>query len=226
MIIKSRFKDYYDHVAHKYGGGDPNIVYMRNRLRPLKSLGSSLLIHDNLFIDYTLKRDTIDPMNRLLSREGLTCKYLCVAGKYYLLVAVSGGLEVLDPIKHSKVCSLLTTKSWFGEYFSYDYFVGYEDPDLIELSKLVGSPVFIINGYTYDWRNKKTCLDIMSELPVLGDIGFPKVYAPEQLYQDLAYFIGNKMKDTPDTRPPVDVSNKDRIVQHGFDLKQSFRHRT
>ena len=32
MIIKSRFKDYYDFVGLQFGGGDPRVCYMRERL--------------------------------------------------------------------------------------------------------------------------------------------------------------------------------------------------
>jgi len=30
MKIISKYKDYYDYVAHQYGGGDEKIVYVRN----------------------------------------------------------------------------------------------------------------------------------------------------------------------------------------------------
>ena len=30
MKIISQFKDYYDFIAHSYGGGDPNLVLNRN----------------------------------------------------------------------------------------------------------------------------------------------------------------------------------------------------
>ncbi len=34
MKIKSPLVDYYDHVGNAYGGGDPKIVYVRNRVFP------------------------------------------------------------------------------------------------------------------------------------------------------------------------------------------------
>jgi hypothetical protein len=33
------------------------------------------------------------------------------------------------------------------------------------------------------------------------------------------------MKESPDIKPPVEIHDKDKITGHGFDLKQSFRHR-
>jgi kynurenine formamidase len=59
---------------------------------------------------------------------------------------------------------------------------------------------------------------------VLADLGLPRIYDAQQLYQDLSYFLGNQMHENPDTKPPVNISDKDRIAQHGFD-QQSFRHR-
>jgi hypothetical protein len=38
--------------------------------------------------------------------------------------------------------------------------------------------------------------------------------------------MGNLMHNTPDINPPAVLSEKERIVKAGFDLKQSFRHRT
>jgi hypothetical protein len=54
---------------------------------------------------------------------------------------------------------------------------------------------------------------------------FPSLISPQQMYQDLAMFMGNRMKDTPDVQPPVELNNRQKIVKAGFDLIQSFRHR-
>ena len=36
MKIISKFKDYYDHVAYMYGGGDPKIIYDRKPIKFIK----------------------------------------------------------------------------------------------------------------------------------------------------------------------------------------------
>lgn len=223
MKIVSQFKDYYDHQAHLYGGGDPKIVYLRNRLKPLVQLGSMHYVEEMLYVDYPVKRD-LRVLQTGLARDSIECKYLCVAGKYFLCMG-NHELEVLDPIKHPIQFGHLTRKRYFSQVQTYETLVGVEDPDLVGLSRAVGAPVFVIEGYIYDWRTKKTRLTIRTEVPILGDLGLPAIYPAEQLYQDLSYFIGNKMKDSPDLQPPTVLSDKDRIVQHGFDLKKSFRHR-
>ena len=55
--------------------------------------------------------------------------------------------------------------------------------------------------------------------------GFPEIMPAEQLYQDLAYYIANVIEDGIDLRPPTEIADIDKVVQYGFDKKQSFRHR-
>ncbi len=66
---------------------------------------------------------------------------------------------------------------------------------------------------------------VFIHVPILKDIGFNHVQSPEQTYQDISYYMANVLRENPDVVPPVKIADKDRIVQHGFDLKQSFRHR-
>lgn len=68
-------------------------------------------------------------------------------------------------------------------------------------------------------------LSIEGKTPRLKDLGLSSLYPAEALYQDIAYFVGNVLHPSPDLAPPVFIADKDKIVQYGFDLKQSFRHR-
>lgn len=58
--------------------------------------------------------------------------------------------------------------------------------------------------------------------PKLDAIDFQKVIDPYTMAQEVEMFIANRANPENNT---VQISNKDRIVQHGFDLKQSFRKR-
>ena len=60
---------------------------------------------------------------------------------------------------------------------------------------------------------------IVTSYPILSKIAFHKVFHPHTLYQELGMFMGNIA--APDLCP-VNLSEKDRITQHGFD-KWSFR---
>jgi hypothetical protein len=151
-------------------------------------------------------------------------KYLVIAGKWYMLVKPDGGeYTVLNEERHPKFVKSLTKKTYFDEKRDVSYYVGYEDPQLIEISRKIGAPVFIIEGYNWDYKTRETNLRIAGNVPILSDLGIPAIYPAEQIYQDIAYFLGNKMHPSPDLAPPVEIADKDRIVQHGFDLKHSFR---
>lgn len=232
MVIKSQFKDYYDYVAHQYGGGDPNIVYLRNRLVPLKSTGTHHYV-ENVRVDYMIKRD-LRLLDKSPHKDRFDYKFLAIAAKWFLLVGVGFkneyGIdairyEVLDAEKHPSQHAALTKRHWYRQSVTHEDLVGCDDSNLIGLHRKLQAPVFIVEGYSYDWKRKNTTLVIQSEIPILSSLGLPAIYAAEKLYQDLSYFVGNLMRDTPDLQPPVNVSDKDRIMQHGFDLKESFRHR-
>lgn len=95
---------------------------------------------------------------------------------------------------------------------------------LVKLSKELGTPIFEYDGYDF---GEYYIMDgnMYNKIPNLQELGIASVYSPEQLYQDLSYFIGNIMKDNPDINPPVIIEDIHKITGHGFDLKQSFRHR-
>lgn len=229
MKIKSSFKDYYDHVAHKYGGGDPNVVYVRHRLKPLVDLGV-LKYDEGIPFDFKVKRDLhlIEATKSYLNTEyqDYKFKYLVIAAKWYLLVSRSTEekFHVLSKEKHQKLVETLTKRKRWSQQRDFGYYVGCEDPQLIDLSRLVNTPVFIIAGYERFWKLKKVLMKVEGNIPILADLGIAAIYPAEQIYQDLAYFVGNKIHESPDANPPVSVSNKDKILQFGFDLKTSFRH--
>lgn len=58
--------------------------------------------------------------------------------------------------------------------------------------------------------------------PRLADVHFYKVVDPWDAYQELSMFLGNIA--APD-RVPVTIADKDRVQQHGFDMKYGFRTR-
>lgn len=90
---------------------------------------------------------------------------------------------------------------------------------ILELTRLLSQPVLKI------YHNRYAVL-VDKNIPRLTEYGFHNNIDAEQLYQNLEYWFGNlRHTPSPDLAPPVTLSDKDRIVQHGFDLKQSFRHR-
>jgi len=224
MIISSPFKDYYDYVAHQYGGGDPKIVYPRIRLAERDKYGymgiREVKLPDSLGIRNGSTKDKYE------------YKWLVITGKYYLLVRLyyydnymvhhETPWSVFAPGKIQEVDDRLISKrrnriSWmFEEPKTYEYYVGRSDPRLIEISREIQAPVFCL------------CPDgVEGDVPILGNLGIPSIISAEQIYQDLSYFMGNIINEVPDLQPAgkPPMTDKERILSHGFDMKASFRHR-
>jgi hypothetical protein len=111
------------------------------------------------------------------------------------------------------------TKEYWAMHFAK------ESNSATVLSKFIQQPVFLINRVGYDFTIKKHRIVIDKNIPVLSEYGVAHYIQPEQLYQDIAYYVSNKMVLSPDLEVHDNMTDKEKIVQHGFDLKQSFRHR-
>ena len=87
--------------------------------------------------------------------------------------------------------------------------------------------MFIVHRFDHNWSTKPptTRIIIDKNIPILQEYGVNNYIQPEQLYQDIAYYVSNKMVTSPDLEVHDNMSDKEKIAQHGFDLKQSFRHR-
>jgi hypothetical protein len=223
MIIKSNTKDYYDHQAYVWGGGDPSIQYIRKPLSPLtRGKYSSDLRRDSITIYGS-------GVNRLIRNDEYDVKYLAVVGKYYILFRKHR--HILDPTPNAPY-KLLTEFSnpdlyaWYNKNRENRHGIkfvksGEFSEELVVISRKLDAPVFSFEtcgGYSEG-------INIDPEVPHLGELGMASIIGPEQMYQDISYFLGNIMKESPDMMPPTKMSDKEKIVGHGFDLKQSFRHR-
>lgn len=109
----------------------------------------------------------------------------------------------------------------FNKYKNFKYNIKtYSDVDFTQLHKELNNPIIFIhsNGYGYSVKKEyytNLPLRYFGILDALGSI--------EELAQNISYCIGNIISDN--NSPPLKVDDKFRIMGHGFDLKQSFRHR-
>jgi hypothetical protein len=230
MIIQSKFKDYYDFCANIFGGGDPKVVYSRGRLAPIDARYGSL-VETKLTVE-TAECPLLSPTafnHRYAQRNWDTeVAYLIVAGKLYLLSRQRGELWIgQKPYRiANEKDDLFKLNPWSSRATSFGIEARVEHPFLIELSRLVGGPVFVIEEITWTAHNRSAKVTVQGQCPILKDLGMASIVPANTMYQDLAYFMGNLMHNTPDVNPPAVLSEKERIVKAGFDLKQSFRHRT
>ena len=225
MKIISNFKDYYDFVPHTYGGGDPLNVWVRKDTSSPPFAGANFVRFDTISVKDTglsskswekkgeswgwqmgfcVLNGRAYPTLRKWTRNEQTT-YIYEAWK--ILKAnhpfVDSYLQH-NSTRYSSLRAQEQIESWLNPK---------ESAQLIEVSRQVRQPTFIMLDRD----------SVYGQLPRLGELGFAALFSPEQAYQNLSQFVGNYLRGSPDVNPPVTVSNQDRILQHGFDLKKSFR---
>ena len=215
MRIISKFKDYYDFIADINGGGDPKIVYVRNRAERQYCADK--------FDSYRLR--VIRDINL---KDGYSAKGLSIAGVFYVVIRsytvdLPTGHYEYTPWRiyqkgESRLLDILTSgrRLWSTDS-EVKYAHGMPGADLLAISKFLKTPVFTFhpNG------------QVEKDVPILKDLGLPSVIPPDQMYQNLSYFVGNLMQNSPDLTPTPNPgqTDKERALSHGFDAKISFRHR-
>jgi hypothetical protein len=226
MKIISSFKDYYDFVANQYGGGDPRLVYTR---QPIGEFRKGHFKNTYIEIDSCLLMDLSRWYRYKLPNEPeMHYAYLIVAGKAYLLAKPHLNQPPLykNYLDGFKVQRVESTNKLLPKWITYhqDVLFEREYPFLVELCRKAKAPVFVIEEISW-LENRRAEVCIHERCPILSRLGMPELIDPYQMYQELSMFVGNKIKDTPDTQPPVELSNKSKITKAGFDLVKSFRHR-
>ena len=83
----------------------------------------------------------------------------------------------------------------------------------------------MIDRIQREWNTDYFLFAISERIPNLSTFGFASVVSAPQMYQNIAYFMANTVNESPDLVVHDNMSNREKIQQHGFDLKQSFRHR-
>lgn len=221
MKIISKWTDYYDYVASMYGGGDPKIIYDRR-----------VFDQEQSFL-YLEKPHRFDPEThqsprryRYFFHEDWAVKFCSVNAKLYVLARdttrdTNTYEVVLDPahpsfIQNHQVAS--RQRRWYSFTNDNEQIKKLTSPKydeyFLKISREINRPAFVFaDGNNVEMRH-----------PNLGELGFGKYITPEQMYQDISYFVGNLLHLSPDLAPPVQLSDKDRLAQHGFDPKRGFRH--
>lgn len=233
MRIESNFKDYYDHISGRFGGGDPLLRYRRTRLKGASGAGSDagndvevfVTRWERLHLPYRLAgRPTA-----VLSFEMDGFRWLSVCGRPYPLIDTGGGRwQIFDPVQHRHLVNPLDEVM---REMAKPTVRGAEDPAFTALSQALGAPVFVVkqNDWSPQWHRAgwggPWRITVDAKVPVLASVGLPALYPAEQLYQDIAYFIGNRINRSADTIAPPASTDLDKVLQHGFDPRQSFRHR-
>ena len=217
MKIISNVKDYYDYLQ-KYTRVDPKeIIFPRLNLINTNIDGHFVLANGEWKDWRTISRLTnINPKTRETELDTSVLFCLAICGKYYYF-----DQEIVPIISYIE--SYKVHKRILKKYLPANENIS---NDLLNLHKQYNSPILMFyvhryNDLTYDRYNFYLC----NKVPLLQDFKFANIIKPEEMYQEIEWFINNYMRDNPDIKPPIIISNNDLIVSKGFDKKISFRHR-
>lgn len=207
MKISSNFVDYYDYLTHVYGS-DPLIFYLRRNLKEFRTFNIPIKWEDTPYFPSYSFEDV---------RDHIKYYGLSVMGFFYLVKAEG----VLNNVKMT--LDLNPRVHRWSKKMAYT--AGTKYAFLDKIAKDIKQPVFFfeINRGASSLNNAH--VEVLDILPNLSVFDFASIIPAEKIYQDLSYYIANIINDGIDIKPPSEIANNDKILQAGFDLKKSFRHR-
>lgn len=217
MRIISGFVDYYDGVGNIFRDDFP--VFVRQSRFMTDEEDSAIAKVAMEICDRTLYRTTRNSFKYHFS-ESLYNRFSLVffCGKIYPLITVSS-------------TGLTNAETKLYTFDAYENFIKLRNKKLDKFS-------FSLAQKFFKAFDKKECIDLFLQLkspcfrfsfeypmssefcPILNKLEFFKVFGAYQAYQELDMFVGGVM--TQADTPTVTITDKDRIVQHGFN-EQSFR---
>lgn len=249
MKIISKFKDYYDGVGRfNYGTIERDDMYIRKTKAFCKNNGDDLAcIYDRLsFFDFRTKF-----ARNYYTRDGwISLIQVIFCGKAYTIAIVPNlGKKLLDldkqPVlyltsfkqveefvnkyqvkgKYDDDVTLERTRGWLSRGTSIkDSWNTFKDEDALAINLEYKSPVvifsksgYVSNRYEEDLKHNQYVAVVN---PVLSEIHFQKHVDTYTAYQELSMFVGSVLTSSDDAM--INISDKDRIQQHGFD-KWTFR---
>lgn len=229
MNIISKFKDYYDSVVGQTGI-DKTIVFERHiqeltfsvRVKGIKSWWSPAR-----FPSYG---QVHGPSSDKIGSKHFELFVVGFCGKIYI------GAKVTSTVAHpyrmyeneklvtyvygiEKIKSSICNYKQDDRYFQYrkdsnmehiESFV--KNKDVLEMFYTYKTPQFVL--YDYDDKNLKINGS-------LKDVQFYKVFNPYQALQEIEMYITGVLG--VNNKPMIEISDKHKIVGHGFDPKYSFR---
>lgn len=201
MLIISKYKDFYDHISYCFGV-DEKIVYVRDTIKNVE-----------------IRMRDIPGYRMLHAHLHESVSIVVIVDKMYFVARnhINGRDRVLG------ASDLIMKSRYVLRDNSHN-----DSGRILNLSKLVGSPVYRINYILCDRSepDMKMIAKIDKNAPRLTTIqGMVSLLDAQQVYQNIEYAIANQLNDSPDTSPRVTIEDKYKIAAAGFDLKQSFRHR-
>lgn len=205
MKIVSKLKDYYDHMAFLYAI-DENLIFDRREMLAVRYPYDSIADDDVIKVSVAVC--------------GLRYDGVASNGKFYWGDERSQfGVEITDKeLKHN---------------LHYKYFVESDSTKAIYIRNRNGTPYeVLVSPIPTKVNDLLRCPIVLlcnknrdnyhSLLPRLMDIDFAKVMSPNKMWIELSNWFSQRLSATEVSDD--NMSDKEKITSHGFDLKKSFRH--
>lgn len=221
MKIVSKFKDYYDHVAHVLGV-DQALRYERLPFKESRLFDGSVVYDDQQVFD--VPRDVVDAYSSDIKTPFFRRRwgFTEMGDRRYALAVYVGGMAFT-------AWGEIVGKNTAGDYV-YGPMLAREQvecPDWLHgISAVIDAPVFVVRQFSVSRQisgNNSVVVD--NHPPNLAEAGLPRfvdaytVYAAIQTWMENARNVNAALNGIP----PAD--NKIKIQAAGFDLKTSFRKR-
>ncbi len=253
MKIVSGWRDYYDFVAHTYGGGDPKVIYNRDYVVPDRvSHGVPHEDEKHVTVDWSpsiphsiqtisagiaqvqkhefgalVVMDRVFILERSGDMEGVGESIVNVRKDWHITSRPILNFQMGNPYaimkkgedfaENTPLHQKRRMQELMGDERSYRNYSeqGRKYDGARALCVFAGAPVLVVRG------NHRPI--IKGRTPKLSSLGLAAYIDPQQLYQELAMFVGNVLK--PVEQAPSNMKDIEKVVAHGFDKKASFRHR-
>lgn len=199
MKIVSLFSDYYDGATSPKLGGvhediTRDVTYRRDRIPVADNIVGSHLRSVFKVPGVQLHNDHLTSGTVISSKY----KWLCVCGRVFMLVPHKVGQDefwrIVSATHSPKQYKELTRNRWFVFSGTHvDEVVGFTDPDILGLSVLLKSPVFIISKVLPNKSSFEVHVEI--EIPRLAATGVSEFYDDRMLYLDIASFLSKLQTD-------------------------------
>jgi hypothetical protein len=238
MYIIAKKKDYYDGVAGTTGI-DKTIVYERETIevenasipKPFKGKEGywGIRYMETPFHELTyhrLKKEFYNVCDEHAHFIIGFCGKLYVGWKLYRVIdETDDSISTKFTYDNEYMKTILEQKSWHGNLAdSLEYIKTF---DALQIFRDLNAPVFVYDGDYgrtsfskkrggYNTHNPKFFIN-----PLLKDYRFYKVFDAVQAFQEVQMFMGGVLGRGE--KEIVEVQDKYKITQHGFDYKWSFR---
>ena len=238
MKIISKFRDFYDYKVAKYGV-DEKLIYIRKTyceyfqvlIGNIKNINIDYRISEDNF-NKNLKDDTKATDERNIHKilfigEKLVHLFFTENGVYtHLDIKNKEDLRKLTDFEYKKEITFKDGKK-FNIYSRFredwEYLLSYNRKKLINLDidkddVILNEPLILIELIGTSKNNRYLYTYKFTYNPYLSKLG---IYLDEDfIWQSLVEFLSNKRSEREIT---PEVSNENKILSKGFDLKTSFR---